>query len=80
MIWGEPYGFPLFLGKSGFFICLTPCPLSLAEGEGVPPRHPAVHLAANGATPPLEGRGVFPKAYCKIGAGFGTFGAVLAVF
>ena len=52
----------------GFFDCLTPCPLSLAEGEGVPPRHPAVHLAANGATPPLKGRGVFPKVSCRIEA------------
>ena len=63
--------------SKGFFACLTPCPLSLAKGEGVPPRHPAVHLAANGATPPLEGRGVFPKACCKVVTGLGTFGAVL---
>ena len=62
---------------AGLFACLTPCPLSLAKGEGVPPRHPAVHLAANGATPPLEGRGVFPKVCCEVEIGFGTLGAVL---
>ena len=44
---------------------------------GSPPRHPAVHLAANGATPPLEGRGVFPKVFFFVEAEFGTLGAVL---
>ncbi len=52
----------------------TPLP---REAWGSPPRHPAVHLTANGATPPLEGRGVFPKIYCKTVIRFGTFGAVL---
>ena len=54
--------------SKGILTCLTPCPLSLAKEEGVPPRHPAVHLAANGATPPLKGRGVFPKASHNIEA------------
>ena len=37
----------------------TPCPLSLREGEGVPPYPLVVHPSVNDTTPPLEGRGIW---------------------
>ena len=52
-----PVGGEIFTGDASF--CFhTPCPLSLREGEGVPPRHPVVHRSANDRPLPSRG-GVF---------------------
>ena len=56
------------LQKTKAFLPVSPPAPSPSRSVGVPPRHPAVHLAANGATPPLKGRGVFPKASHNIEA------------